>query len=106
VVSRQDDSVGCRADPGKTWRKTLQEYIDKVRPEDEEDNPVMKLKTEKELEAKLIEIEKDVRLSYRVALVEINAPLALEQVHLAAQGSMLRWALGLPQKKYHVQEPS
>jgi hypothetical protein len=59
------------------------------------------MKTEAEMEAKLTELEADPRIEYPVATLFENALLALIQVDLEAQCRTLRWALGLPYRKYH-----
>lgn len=60
------------------------------------------MKSEQEIQAMLDDLEEDVRLTeYSVALVQVNAPLALEQVSLHAEASLLRYILGLPHRQYH-----
>jgi hypothetical protein len=59
------------------------------------------MRSRKEIEAKLDEIEADERLSYSAADVRVNAPLALEQVAGKAEANMLRWVLSLPPGEYH-----
>lgn len=59
------------------------------------------MKTEQELLEMLAELETDNRLTeYSVARVQVNAPLALEQVSLHARANLLRDILGLPRKRY------
>lgn len=51
------------------------------------------MKNEIEILKKLKEIKDDERLSYPSANVEINAPLALIQISLEGQISILKWVL-------------
>ena len=59
------------------------------------------MKTQQELEEKLAEIESDTRLGYSLATIRENSPLALIQLDLKSKAGMLRWALGLPGRRYH-----
>ena len=59
------------------------------------------MKSEIEMQALLRAVESDERLEYEVALVQINAPLALEQVVLKTKADLLRWILDLPAKRHH-----
>lgn len=52
------------------------------------------MKTQEEIRRRLIGVEADARLHYPPANVEVNAPLALIQVGLAAESNALRWVLG------------
>lgn len=54
----------------------------------------IRVKTEAEIRALLEHIERDDRLGYRPALVQVNAPLALIQTELDARAETLRWVLG------------
>ena len=58
------------------------------------------MKTREELEERLAKIEADDRIHYSPALVQVNAPLALEQVALKKEANTLRWVLDLPHKHY------
>ena len=60
--------------------------------------------TKEEIKARLEEIESDERLSYPVATIQINAPLALVQVALATEARTLRRVLGLPLIAYYKKE--
>lgn len=62
------------------------------------------MKTQQELEAKLKEIEEDERINYPLATLSINAPLVLIQLGLTSKADILRWALGLPLRKYHGED--
>ncbi len=53
----------------------------------------LKLRTEKEIRAKLKEIESDERLSYKPATLEVNAPLALIQLEGHTKINVLEWVL-------------
>ena len=64
------------------------------------------MKTRKEIEAKLVKVESDERLGYPVAMVQINALLAIIQIGLKAEARALRWVLGLPPGTYHGNEPT
>lgn len=59
------------------------------------------MKTEQELTKALNEIEADERLQYPLATVFENAPLALIQIGLKAKAQAYRFALDLPNGKYH-----
>jgi hypothetical protein len=45
---------------------------------------------------RLITLERDERLQYAPARVDVNAPLALIQVALETEVNALRWVLGMP----------
>jgi len=51
------------------------------------------MRTKKEIEAKLADVESDERLGYEPANVFVNAPLALIQMDLEARQSVLKWVL-------------
>ena len=51
------------------------------------------MKTKKEIEVLLAEVEKDERLSYPSAKIDINAPLALIQLGLETTRDLLKWVL-------------
>lgn len=51
------------------------------------------MKTKKEIQAKIDEIEADTRMGYKPAKVDINAPLALIQCSLGSQRDILKWVL-------------
>jgi len=51
------------------------------------------MKTEKEIKKRLAEIEKDERISYPTATIDINAPLALIQLSLETERDALKWVL-------------
>jgi len=51
------------------------------------------MKTKKEVEKKLKEIEADERINYPAATIAENAPLALLQLHLETQRDVLKWVL-------------
>jgi hypothetical protein len=59
------------------------------------------MKTQKELEERLAEIEADERLHYPVSTIQANAPLALIQTELHKEANTLRWVLELPYRRYH-----
>lgn len=59
------------------------------------------MKKREELEERLAEIESDERLHYGVARVQVNAPLALEQIALKTKVDMLRWILEMPPKRHY-----
>lgn len=61
------------------------------------------MRSREEIEVDLASIESDERLYYPAAKVQVNAPLALEQVALKARAQTLRWVLGLPPRGYHKQ---
>jgi hypothetical protein len=50
--------------------------------------------TDDEIRSEIKKIEADERFHYEPANVEINAPLALEQVSMKARRRALRWVLG------------
>ena len=50
--------------------------------------------TDKEIVAKIAEIDADDRFHYAPALVQVNAPLALIQVEMQATVRALSWVLG------------
>lgn len=50
--------------------------------------------TEKQIRARIAEIDYDERYHYPPALVQVNAPLALIQVSMQATASALAWVLG------------
>lgn len=52
------------------------------------------VRSEAQLREALAKIDRDDRLYEKFADMEINAPLAIIQVQLAAQRRLLRWALG------------
>ena len=52
------------------------------------------MKTKKEIQEKLKEIESDERLSYPPASIFLNAPLALIQIELETKARTLKWILG------------
>ena len=61
--------------------------------------------SEKDLRRRLAKLEEDERLVlYSAAHVQINAPLALEQVALKTEANTLRWVLGLPRVAYPLKE--
>lgn len=51
--------------------------------------------TELEIKKLLDEVEKDERLWYKTANIQINAPLALIQLQLETQSALLRKILGI-----------
>ena len=51
------------------------------------------MKKSSEIIAEIVRLESDERLKYPDAQVQINAPLALEQVALKARIAQLRWVL-------------
>ncbi len=51
------------------------------------------MKTKEQIEEKIKEIESDERLSYPLATIEINAPLALIQLEMETKLKMLKWVL-------------
>lgn len=51
------------------------------------------MKTKDQIREKIKELESDERLSYPVATVVENAPLALIQLSLETQIDMLKWVL-------------
>ena len=51
------------------------------------------MKTKKEIEKKMKEIEADKRINYPTATISENAPLALIQLHLETQRDVLKWVL-------------
>lgn len=51
------------------------------------------MKTKDQIREKIKELESDERLSYPVATVVENAPLALIQLSLETQIGMLKWVL-------------
>jgi hypothetical protein len=51
------------------------------------------MKTIEEIKKKLENIESDVRLGYKPASVDVNAPLALIQCSLGSMRDMLKWVL-------------
>jgi hypothetical protein len=58
--------------------------------------------SEQKVREMLDKLEEDNRLTeYSVARVQVNAPLALEQVSLHAKANLLRDILGLPRRRYH-----
>lgn len=57
------------------------------------------MKTEEQIRKRLTEIEADVRLNYKPADVEINAPLALVQTYLETASANLRWVLDEEMRK-------
>ena len=58
------------------------------------------LKSEKEIQARINELEADERVHYPSANVFVNAPLALIQVELRTELSALYWMLGKPCPNY------
>ena len=54
---------------------------------------ISNIKSKKEIEKKIKEIEADDRFQAPPAIVDINAPLALVQVDLKAKHNMLKWVL-------------
>lgn len=59
------------------------------------------MKSEKEIEAILIEVENDERLYYKTAIVFSNAPLALIQCSLEVRSSLLRKILDKPTLNFY-----
>ena len=51
------------------------------------------MKTKKEIEKKMKEIEADKRINYPTATISENAPLALIQLHSETQRDILKWVL-------------
>ena len=51
------------------------------------------MRTEEEIREKIAVIDADKRLKGKLALVQINAPLALIQCSLATQRDILEWVL-------------
>ncbi len=62
------------------------------------------MKTRAEMKAKLEEIESDERLNYPPAHLEVNGPLAIEQITAKSKASALRWCLGLSTRRYHGED--
>jgi len=62
----------------------------------------MKMKTEDQIRERIMAIDADDRYHLESASVQVNAPLALIQAHLAATISALAWVLGeAPPKPGH-----
>ena len=57
------------------------------------------MRTAKELRFQLAKLKSDERHKYKLALVQINAPLALIQVEIQAKIDALEWALN--DKRYN-----
>ena len=57
------------------------------------------MKTQKEIEEKIKELESDERLSYPTATIDINAPLALIQLRLESKIAALKWAVKSEEQK-------
>ena len=51
------------------------------------------MKTKKQIKEKIIKLESDPRMSYKMASVDINAPLALIQCSLGSMIDILKWIL-------------
>ncbi len=53
------------------------------------------MRTEAEIRARLAKIDADERYHYPPADTDVNAPLALVQVSMAATANALAWVLGI-----------
>jgi len=51
------------------------------------------MRSQEDVEYEIKRLESDERLSYPLATVEVNAPLALIQTDMEARLSVLRWVL-------------
>ena len=62
------------------------------------------MQTEEQVMARLVELEKDERIHYPVARVDVNAPLALIQIALVTEAQALRRILELKPRKYYGED--
>ena len=83
----------------KSWRNKMdsskQKNSKKHNGENRQVDTIISLRPQSEIEAKLKELESDVRLTYKTATVFENAPLALIQLELESKINMLKWVLAI-----------
>jgi hypothetical protein len=63
------------------------------------------MRTEQEIRDRIRELERDPRHTTPPANVMVNAPLALEQISIRAQISILRWVFENPRNGEKLPEP-